>query len=197
MRRRTWFVGLLSVAMLTPARGFAAAALAGILIYRGMRADSFFREGEEKQAKLDWRSSLADFSRAARLEPDNPYPWGRAGEVWTARARWARRGSAGYFLRAVEAYRRALKLNPYWAEIRAKLGRARQLRGETQPARRDFQAALALDPNNSFYHDLLGMYYRETGDIQSARGEFRKALRISPPDSLARRQLKLLPEKQP
>ncbi len=29
MRRRTWFVGLLSVAMLTPARGFAAAALAG------------------------------------------------------------------------------------------------------------------------------------------------------------------------
>jgi tetratricopeptide (TPR) repeat protein len=172
-----------------------AATLIGRLIYKGLQADSFFRKGEQEQAELKWRSARADFSRAAREDPGNPYPWARRGEIWAARGRWARADAGGYFLQAVSHYQKALKLNPCWAEIRAKLGRTLQLRGEMKKARKEFQAALTLDPNNSFYHDLLGMYYRDGGDIKRARSEFIKALKLSPSDSLARRQLKLLPEK--
>lgn len=169
-----------------------AASLVFRSIARELDVDRLSREGEALRKSLNWREAGGIFNKVVIFEPRNPFLWAKLGEVLSSQARWSRREGDKPAREAILAYGKALTINPYWAEIRAKLGRTLQLRGEMKKARKEFQAALTLDPNNSFYHDLLGMYYREVGDLENARREFRKALKITPQDSLARRQLNLV-----
>ena len=77
------------------------------------------------------------------------------------------------FPRAVEAYKRALRLNPDLAYVQNNLGYSYFLQGNLDSAIEAFKAAIILDENNGKYHNNLGLAYAKKGLYDDALTEFR------------------------
>ena len=74
--------------------------------------------------------------------------------------------------RAVEAYKRALKLNPNLAYVQNNLGYSYFLQGKLDSAIEAYKAAIILDDNNERYHNNLGLAYAKKGLYDDALNEF-------------------------
>ena len=74
--------------------------------------------------------------------------------------------------RAVEAYKRALKLNPNLAYVQNNLGYSYFLQRNFDSAVEAFQAAIILDEKNERYHNNLGLAYAKKGLYDDALKEF-------------------------
>ena len=81
---------------------------------------------------------------------------------------------------AIEAYRRALELDPECAAIHHSLGFAYYKEGEFDDARDSFQKAILLDPLNANYHYALGQLQQDYDACDEAIGEFTKAIELEP-----------------
>jgi cytochrome c-type biogenesis protein CcmH len=112
---------------------------------------------------------------------------------------------APYYLRsgrgeeAIEAYAQALRLLGPTAERHASLGQARMIvaRGAvTAEARKDFEAALALDPGNPMAQYYLGVAAAQAGEKENAIEIFARMAADAPADapylSAVKRQLATL-----
>jgi tetratricopeptide (TPR) repeat protein len=76
------------------------------------------------------------------------------------------------FPRAVEAYKRALRLNPNLAYVQNNLGYSYLLQGNLDSAIEAFKAAILLDDENERYHNNLGLAYAKKGLYDDALKEF-------------------------
>jgi len=74
--------------------------------------------------------------------------------------------------RAVEAYKRALKLNPNLAYVQNNLGYSYFLQGKLDSAIEAYKAAIILDDKNERYHNNLGLAYAKKGLYDDALNEF-------------------------
>lgn len=77
--------------------------------------------------------------------------------------------------RAVEAYKRALKLNPNLSYVHNNLGYSYLQQGDIDDSINAFKAALAVDSKNVRYHNNLGLAYARKGLYELAFAEFKKA----------------------
>lgn len=82
---------------------------------------------------------------------------------------------------AMDAYRRALELDPSLAAAHTNLGRANYQRGRTAEARHHFERALALDPSQPEARFNLANLYDEEGELELAIAELRRVA-ITAPD---------------
>jgi len=76
------------------------------------------------------------------------------------------------FPRAIEAYKRALRLNPDFAYVHNNLGYSYFLQGHFDSAIEAFKAAISLDEGNIRYHNNLGLVYAKKGLYDQAVKEF-------------------------
>jgi tetratricopeptide (TPR) repeat protein len=76
------------------------------------------------------------------------------------------------FPRAIEAYKRALRLNPNLAYVQNNLGYSYFLQGDLDSAIKAFKAAIILDDENERYHNNLGFAYAKKGLYDQALKEF-------------------------
>jgi tetratricopeptide (TPR) repeat protein len=76
------------------------------------------------------------------------------------------------FPRAIEAYKRALRLNPDFAYVHNNLGSSYFLQGHFDSAIEAFKAAISLDEGNIRYHNNLGLVYAKKGLYDQAVNEF-------------------------
>ena len=76
------------------------------------------------------------------------------------------------FPRAIEAYKRALRLNPNLAYVQNNLGYSYFLQGNFDSAIDAFKAAIILDDGNERYHNNLGLVYAKKGLYDQALKEF-------------------------
>jgi Tfp pilus assembly protein PilF len=76
------------------------------------------------------------------------------------------------FPRAIEAYKRALRLNPDFAYVHNNLGYSYFLQGHFDSAIEAFKAAISLDEGNIRYHNNLGLVYAKKGLYDQAVNEF-------------------------
>jgi tetratricopeptide (TPR) repeat protein len=76
------------------------------------------------------------------------------------------------FPRAIEAYKRALRLNPDFAYVHNNLGYSYFLQGDFDSAIDAFKAAISLDAGNIRYHNNLGLVYAKKGLYDQAVKEF-------------------------
>jgi tetratricopeptide (TPR) repeat protein len=76
------------------------------------------------------------------------------------------------FPRAIEAYKRALRLNPNLAYVQNNLGYSYYLQGNFDSAIDAFKAAIMLDDENERYHNNLGLAYAKKGLHDQALEEF-------------------------
>jgi DNA-binding transcriptional MerR regulator len=77
---------------------------------------------------------------------------------------------------AMDAYRRALELDPSLAAAHTNLGIAHYRRGHLREARRQFERALALDPDLSEARYNLANLYDEEGELELAIAEYRRVV---------------------
>lgn len=78
----------------------------------------------------------------------------------------------GEFPSAVEAYKRALRLNPNLAYVQNNLGYSYILQRDFDSAINAFKAAIRLDDDNERYHNNLGLAYAKKGLHHQALEEF-------------------------
>lgn len=109
---------------------------------------------------------------ATAEEPTTAYGWFLRG--------CARDGDAGAGDEAIQAYRRALELDPGLAAAHTNLGNLHYHRGERGPARECYRAACALEPEQPQARFNLANLLEEDGDLDMAIAEYRRALAHDP-----------------
>jgi tetratricopeptide (TPR) repeat protein len=79
---------------------------------------------------------------------------------------------------AIDAYERALSVDPNNADALINCGTLYYERGNLAKASDYFQRALALDQENALAHFNLGSVLEEVGDVEEARRHLRQAVRL-------------------
>ncbi len=84
---------------------------------------------------------------------------------------------------AIRLYRRALELNPNYADAHFTLGYAFDRQGDMDKALASYRQAVTLEPLNADYLFLLGYTYERNRDMAAAVDAYDKALTSKPDDS--------------
>jgi protein O-mannosyl-transferase len=92
---------------------------------------------------------------------------------------------------AIEAFRRATRLDPRHADARANLG-AMIAKSAPEEAEALYREALAIDRTHPDAHANLGVLAARRGDVEAARRHLREALEHMPTHATARRNLQVL-----
>lgn len=136
--------------------------------------------------KKEMRFDLAikEYEAAIHLKPDGAIYYA-LGMVFDQKGDWGR---------AIEAYQRALEMDPRRAEAAVNLGVIYQKQNRTAAAMKTFLEAMRISPEMPEAHNDLGFLYQKKGWIELARLEYRLALKYRPEWALPRTNLNSLPE---
>jgi type IV pilus assembly protein PilF len=120
------------------------------------------RDGRPKLA-------LEEFQRAIKQDPKNPYFHKGLGLAYATLKR---------FDDAVDAFRKALVLNPYYTDVRNDLGMALMLSGKRQEGKAEFLAAFndPTNPTPEISSRNLGQAYFEEKNAAEAANWFRSSM---------------------
>ena len=92
----------------------------------------------------------------------------------------ALRKSLGQLLLSMEAYKKALEINPYYAEVHSNMGITLQEQGKLDQAAKAYKTALSIQPNLATTHNNLGVTLSQMGKPNQAIESYHKALKINP-----------------
>ena len=113
--------------------------------------------------------ALEEFKRAAKEDPKNPYFQKGLGLAYAAKRQWKD---------AIEAFRKALELNPYYVDVRNDLATALIGSGDREGGKKEFLGAFS-DPTNptpEISARNLGQAYFEEKNYPEAVSWFRTSL---------------------
>ena len=85
---------------------------------------------------------------------------------------------AGLYDKAIEAYTKAIYINPNDANAYSMRGSAYNEKGQYDRAIEDFNKAIEINPNDAFAYDMRGFAYFYKGDRGRATEDFNKATAI-------------------
>jgi len=85
---------------------------------------------------------------------------------------------------AVFCYRKAIKLNPDFAEAHFNLGNLMRKLGKLKEAKISYLKAIEINPNFANAHCNLGTLLRDLGNLHQAEVSFRKAIEINPNNAI-------------
>ncbi len=89
---------------------------------------------------------------------------------------------SGHVEEAIQAYQKAILLDPDYAEARQRLGLAYANLNRYPEALQEFKEVVRLQPQSAMAQGNLGAAYLKMGDFPEARGAFQKAVRLRPDD---------------
>ncbi|OFV86907.1 MAG: hypothetical protein A2V74_04995 [Acidobacteria bacterium RBG_16_70_10] len=113
--------------------------------------------------------ALAEFKRAVKADGKNPYFRKGLGSAYAAKRDWKN---------AIEAFRRALELNPYYADVRNDLGMALINSGEREAGKGELLGAYSdpMNPTPEITAYNLGFAYSEERNYQEAANWYRTSI---------------------
>jgi tetratricopeptide (TPR) repeat protein len=97
--------------------------------------------------------------------------------------------SVGRFEAAMEAFRRAIALNPAHQNALNNLGVLQRLHGQIEEAEASYRAVIALNPNHPDVYLNLAVVLDQTGRVQEALTAYCKAITLRPSHPQAHRHL--------
>ena len=104
----------------------------------------------------------------------------------------ALRKGPGSFEETIQAYQKALSLNPDNAEAHYRLGTLYHISQQLQLAISEYQATLRLDPQHVGALNNLGLLYFRTGRTDDAQQKLKRATELRPTDPIPASNLALL-----
>ena len=96
--------------------------------------------------------------------------------------------SNGQFPQAIDALRRAIKIDPENPNLHHELGTTFLMIRDWERARVELIEAIRHDPNSAGLHNGLGYALEKLGEIRPALDQFRLAARLDPTDTSYRDQ---------
>lgn len=125
----------------------------------------------------DPAAALADFDRAAELDPTNAHVYWRRGDCYAALDDQDR---------ALANYRRAAGLDPTLLDLHQTMGELHASRGEHAEAVRAFDRAIALGPGYIDLHLGRATALEALGDLDGAARDFGRIVELDPSRNNAR-----------
>ena len=150
--------------------GFAAS-----VILAGLMAGGYVQTGYWKDSYSLWAHTLA----CTTENPVAHYNFGYA------------LAGQGKLNAAIEQYKRALEINPYYAEGQNNWGNALASQGKATDAIEHYERALQINPDYAEGHSNLGLALAGQGKLDEAIGHYERALQIKPDNAEAHNNLGL------
>jgi tetratricopeptide (TPR) repeat protein len=127
-------------------------------------ADALLRSGRDAEG-------LGLFQQMVEQTPDNPFF-----HLARGNALYDKRDLGG----AIACYRRALDLDPRYAQAHCNLGNALHNKGDREGAVAAYHRAIAIDPKLALAHYNLGIALKARGLLDDAIREYRRAIELDP-----------------
>ena len=141
--------------------------------------DKTLRENEELKKQLAAARSEGDRKAVETAVARNE-------QTFTA-VQWFEKGNdfanRRAFDSAIEAYTKAITLDPRYARAYNNRGTVYADKGQYETAVTDYDRAIALDAASAFAYNNRGIAYAETGRFEQALGDFDMAVRLDPRDA--------------
>ena len=170
-----------SIRLYGPSRYVVVAGMGALVLLLGTNlvktypAELLRRRGQHAAEQMNGDKAETAFQLAWKIDRRNFKVAEALGDLYAVRATWNRREREALSMKAFEWYNRALTLNQYAVDVRAKIGRLNEALGRPTEALAAYRLALDADPHNASYHVLLGQYYLRAGDAPEAQYQFRIA----------------------
>ena len=119
----------------------------------------------------EWRTRKSLWESTARVSPNSPRVYNNLGDVY---------GVEGDHQRAVEAFQKAIQIDPGYSEAMHNLGNAYIKIGEADLAQQQFEQAIQTNPNQYQSVYGLGLVELSKGNKQKANEYFNKVLQFDP-----------------
>lgn len=131
----------------------------------------------------DWQNEDTLWFATAKVSPSGQVIHNNLGDVY---------GRQGNFEKSVEEFKKAIEINPLYAEAYHNLANTYQEMNQKNLAIENYQKALALNPRLWQSHQNLAAVYFDQGDYQKALEHIQKALEINPADENLQQNLEVI-----
>jgi tetratricopeptide (TPR) repeat protein len=181
-------------------------------------AEAHFNRGHELLKEKDWDGALKEFNLAAKSSPNSPIPQYWIGMTYfykhepeRAIAKFKRvleLDSKNYHALAMigkilsfnkeklddaaDFLKKALQIDPEYADARFDLGRVYAQKGDMKKALGEFGAIFATEPKYAFYHYEVGRIFESAKANDNAKKEYQRALQLDPGFTQAKEALEKL-----
>ena len=81
---------------------------------------------------------------------------------------------------AINNYKKALKINPYYADAYSNMGNALKDKGDLEAAIESYKQALKIKPDYAQAYNNMGNVLKDKGDLEAAIENYKQALKIKP-----------------
>ncbi|MFQ5596111.1 MAG: CHAT domain-containing protein, partial [Anaerolineae bacterium] len=157
---------------------------AGDELPEGLAYAYFYRGNVHAVYRQDRRAAIADYRRATKLAPDFAHAAFNLGEALrilgnTQRAQGDEERATKTYRQAIRAYDKAIRSNPDFAPAYEGRGLAYYEIGSTEPAVKDYKAALERAPRAETHHKL-GLALRDLGHWDEALAHLNRAIARAP-----------------
>jgi len=130
--------------------------------------------GIDKYQKKDYKGAALEFNKAINLAPTSAFT--ADATKYLAQTCMQLKDTD----RAVDAYKRGIKLNPDRDDLRRDLGNLYYAEDRYAEALTEYQKAVRIDPGSSSNHYSLGQGYLKLEKYSAAESEFRTVFRLEP-----------------
>ena len=180
-----------SIRLYGPSRYVVVAGLGGLVLLLGTNsvktypAELLLRRGQHALDQMDWDKAENSFQFAWRFDRRSYKVAEALGDLNLARATWNRSDRTALSAKAIEWYNRALTLNQYAYDVRAKIARLNDaLEAHSPQALADYRLVLDGDLRNASYHVLLGQHYWRAGSMAEAHYQFHLARELGATETI-------------
>jgi len=116
------------------------------------------------------QAALADYNKAAELDPANPEIHNNIGLIYKEQKAYDA---------AIEQFMRALFIDPNFAKAYNNIGVVYYNRGNLKRAVANYQKAIQINPGNLETYNNLGVIYKNQGQLEKAESVFTKAYSLN------------------
>jgi tetratricopeptide (TPR) repeat protein len=128
-------------------------------------------------AQQNWQPALAAFEHASKLRPEEPVFWAFRAKVLVG---------LGRNVEAIDCYRKAVELNPSYADAHAALGDQYAMTGKTAEAIAEYEAAIKAKPDYAMAYLNLGVMLTRQGRLGEATQKLTHVLTLEPSNTVAK-----------